>query len=792
MKNKILIIMCIILLLQTSVSATTYFPPHAAWTTGYNSGADFSKNDDRMRLYLNGEGEEGYFVTDAQKDLFGIAYLKVDWRSTTTLAFPSLIGNGSLMISDNKNDANYDVKRSKLISFSRTNSTLDTTGYSGSKYIKFGGNITHNKFPAVTPSVYIYAYDITGFNYSNSTTLNATNVEETSATLNANISCDPNDNITCGFWVGINSTVNGTDYVKNVTCSSLYSRWETASTGVSGLTPAEYYYVRSWTKQSPYSYNLSSTVDQFFTKPNPPSNFRVTNRTATTLELVWTNSTIGTNTNQSVIIKYDTTSYPTTIDSGTLLCNESKHDNYTATGLSEDTTYYFSAWTYANDTGSPMYAKISDTYASATDTTVGGVYQITVRFENESTSGNNRVDLSQYGKHKFVIHYEDETDLVIFNNSWEITTSGVIGYFGDINKGNFTLELDKTIYWIELFWNSTNGSDYTCHRTIVPLSEQRNITFYIRTDALVYGESTAFWNGSLVNYVYYFKDDTGYYSWSSGYEPYADIYTYNSTGRLTIDRQYLLGNDEVHAMLLYDKTYFIGVGSTEYDIDRLGQLPTGQDTEPEPINIPASLVVNYSFFDVIKLDIGWKATPLGFYIYYQDTMYGTNSVSIYVYWNGSEVFNETSNNDYHNFTYNFADKNKTYNVTLEVNHTTWDTNVSISFKMYGNLVGSITDIDSLNDLISKFLGNTPFRNLNPSSENYEATVSWTYILVAVIAGILMLSVGYFNAYLGMIATGGWLATSTFLIEGIDGSFILIGIFLIAMAIIFAYAMGGKQ
>lgn len=809
-----------------------------------------------------------------------------------------------------------------------------------------------------------------GIIYSSPTTVS--NIGETSAILSGYLLEDNGTYPTSGFWIG-NVSQNGTNYQQNLTCAGTYSEGDTFYYTATGLTPGDYYYVKSWVSSDAnfsasncyvlplasgwnyniyfnnslwygnFSINLSDTcgnftyngsayqsvdfiyrtntssgavtwwmrdsdpslwtlnnIDSFedepnyvysihsqnttriyfyydngttfqnqvgfITKPYYPTSLLATAVQPNILNLTWTNSTIGDYTNHSVLIRYKTTGYPSSITDGTLLCNESKYNNYTMTGVEADTSYYFSAWTYVNASGSPSYSAWSTSYATEIGSLSGGTYNITVRYENETEDGNGPVNLSMYSKHRFIIHYTDGTDELIFDDGILTNIGAVEGVF-DYNKtGNFSINTTVGIIYIDFYWNYSNGSLYQCRRSQILTTGQRNVTFYIRTDLMTYGEAVAkdyhfdtavivnpaaflnittthdldeiigvyIYNESaydwiptnnyttstnkvtinsavfdanttigkveyytyssesgtniiedtLVYYTYTFKDPSTLFTNAPEMDAYAEVYSYNSSNiKMIIHSEYFSSVDEVHPMLVYDKKYRIGVGKSGLTIPLVGLAPTGEDTTPEPILIFFEGEANYSFFEAIDLDIGRNGAT-GLYVNYYDTTLSTTSVTMRVYWNGTEVYNETSLNNLKNFTYAAAVITKAYYVEIEVNSTLWSENKSTGFMLYGNIT-TITDITSLEDLLEKIFGNSPFVN----QETNEA-VPLSYVMVAAIAFILLTSFGYFSAYLGMMSVGVWLAAVPGFVSGLPLQFSVVGIFLIAMSFIFAIGSKG--
>jgi len=881
-KKKIVIILMVMLFTSPLIqagSSWTIYPPEANWVQGYwdnSAGSAAFKTDSIMMFEIarnaGGDLDEVYYVTDNTVNLNEVSFIRADWYRVSTCN-----GNATFGIDTVKATNAFDAVTRVTSDFSRTNSTLNVRNYYGSYYVKAGGDTTTSAFPG---SVDLTFYNITLHNYSYSYPLNATSITDSTATLQGYLVNDSGmTNITCGFLLG-NVSTNISNYEQNISASGTYTAGDTFTKSVSSLTPGEYYYVRSWSYDG-HNYNYSENETYFISLPDAPSNFDIITRGASSIALSWTNSTVGENTNHSVLIHYGTSSPPggaTPSTWGTYGANESSLSYTTVSGLEGDTYYYFVAWTYVNDSGSPSHAAFSSSFATTYNTTVGGNYTIFVKYENESSSGNLPVDLSKWGQHKFVIHTSTFTGEVIFDDGIDYQTGSIdlLGYFGNNASGTFSVELNETLLWVDFYWNTSNDSYFRCTRSHVVLSGERNITFYIRTDLPVYGTaisktvhsdsapvldpsnpvtiSTTYdideiygvyvynisyygtWvtiandnytstinsvtvsadvldanstlvkvdyytyevtagtgniEDSLVQYTYTFKDPSTEYRNAADLDAYAEVYYYNDSAvKQIIHREFFSANDEIYPMLIYDKKYRIGVGlysDSSKLIELVGLAPTGDDTTPEAIEIPFITTDYFTFFDVIDLDIGWLNTGSGLYVYYQDTLYGTNNVTFYVYNasnNDTLMYNETSTSDYKNFTYSDAEYNSSYTIVLVVNHTQWTTNQSTSFTLYGR-ISPITDITSLDDLLEKIFGRTPLQNFETGE-----TVPWSYILVGIVSFILMMSFGYFNATLGMMSTGLWLAASPGFILGLPVTFTVVGVFLVSMSVIFA--LGAKK
>jgi len=575
---------------------------------------------------------------------------------------------------------------------------------------------------------------------------NATNIEEDTVSLNGQV--DYGSGYSCGFWLG-NVSTNSTNFEQNVSCGGTYSTGESFSASASGLTPGEYYYVRAWYSDGD-SFNTTSLENYFITRPNAPTSLVATAHNFTAINLTWTNSTIGANTNHSVLIRYSTTNYPTTIDSGTFGANESAYSNVTISNLDLDTKYYFSAWTYVNDSGSPLLADFSSSFDTASNETGGGNYTIFVRYENYSYG---LVNLSRWGAHRLIIHHENETDYISFDNG--VVVSDVVGGFANISNGSFTVTVDKEVRFFEFRWNDSNNYNHTgfyCTRILIPSSD-RNITFYIRTDLTVYAESSSYFNGSLVKYSYSFLDETGSFSPSANARAF--IYTYDSDGnRLLIQNEYFDSERKVHPWLVFDKKYYIGVSCDYTHRDRLGIAPTGTDLDPTEIRIPYELNMTYNFFDLINFNYGWYAD--GLYAHYIDTTSDTDSVIFIVYGllNNTHLHNESATVSNKNFTFTLAEGcnlSNDYRIDIIANLTG---DYAGTYRLQGGGVPiyagmtGITDNGTLDYWLTLMFGPSPVVNTDTG-----VFVPWTYLLIFGFCFVLISTVGKLNAFLGGFAVG---------------------------------------
>jgi len=787
--SRISIILLLFLLISSSFAFSyNHYPPASNWHQGDTNGTySTSIGASRITLTVSSSGARNYVVSTTALaphtiNLANVSYIAVEWDATYDAATTANVQFG---ISTVEMDNSFTDSITHTTTFGRQKQILNVSNYTGNYYLKMGTTITGGFIATIT----MHMYSVELFEYPDVYTINATSVSATSATLNGYLVDDSNLSVNCGFWLS-NLSTNATNFLQNISAGSFSAGAYYYS--ASNLVPGNLHFIRAWAN-TPYAFNISGNETTFFTLPNPPSDLTATCTSPTSLDLTWTNSTVGNHTNQSVYIRYSTGPHPTTRSEGTFLCNESNWSNYTVTGLEENTRYNFTAWTYANITGSPSFAAWSDGFETASGETEGGTYNIIVLYENESvTLQNLPVDLSIWGKHRFNIHYANLTDWIEFDDG--ICTSSVNGFFDNNASGNFTFWTEIDLEYVEFLWNYSNGSIYQCSRTIVPLIGEKNITFYIRTNLPVWGISSTYLNDSLVPFLYSIKDPTMIFQQANELDAYLDIYKFNSSGiRMTIHRQFLDAQNKIYPELIGCSKYFIGAGllsDATKNIDRIGVAPTpctsSTDATPDPIEIPVSDDIAYSFFDVININQGWRGNEInGFYVYYYDTLFATNSVTFRV-WdaNGTMVYNDSSTSDIKNFTFALACKLYQYNYTITVDHEIWDSNKTLEGLLYPGME-TITDIASLNDFLNKTLGYTPFINLETGQE-----IPWSWVIVFMLGFILLVSFGKVNGYLGMIGSGAFFAVAYSLVAGMPLLFLIGGVLLITMSIIFA--LGGTS
>ena len=185
----------------------------------------------------------------------------------------------------------------------------------------------------------------------------ASNVEETTTTLNGNITATGGENADSrGFeW----DTDSGAPYSSNWTEAGSFGTG-TFTGNLTGLTRGELYYYRAMAHNSAgWAYGGEQT---FLTKPDGPTGLTATSHGTDWVYLTWTNGTGSDNTTVQYLAGVAYPGNPAAGTTGYFGPGTSAN----ITGLSDNQTYSFRAWSYASEGGLGQW---SDTYSSASDTT---------------------------------------------------------------------------------------------------------------------------------------------------------------------------------------------------------------------------------------------------------------------------------------------------------------------------------------------------------------------------------------------------------------------------------------
>lgn len=182
------------------------------------------------------------------------------------------------------------------------------------------------------------------------TTVDATNVEETTATANGLLVDDGGEVCRYRFEYDINS---GVPYASSTTWTGAKTSGQTFSGTLSSLTEGELYYFRAQTNNSGGTGSGAEKI--FLTKPDNPTLFQVErDLLVVQLNLAWTK---GDGADRTVIIKKQD-SYPADRTDGTIVYNGTA-SSYEDGAVTTGNHYYYRAWSYCAEGGLHHY---SDSY----------------------------------------------------------------------------------------------------------------------------------------------------------------------------------------------------------------------------------------------------------------------------------------------------------------------------------------------------------------------------------------------------------------------------------------------
>ena len=632
-----------------------------------------------------------------------------------------------------------------------------------------------------------------------------TSIEEETATLHGYVAGHNASYADVGFVYDTTLHADIDDWTYNVTSVSDVSNYTTFSKSISSLQEAEYYYVKAWVHTyeavpDQHYWNLSDSTEYFLTKPEAPQNLSITTVGDTYLNLSWNETeNFGAGTVIQTVVRYKEESYPTSPigNDGSTLAYNGTDEECTATGLDEDTNYYFRIWSCANASGSPQLFQYSDSFDSIYGSTFEGTYNITVKYENRTYGP---VDLTTGHNHQFIIHYSSSTEVNIFNNTGEMDGGNdSIGFWDNVADGWFNVTVDQRPLFFSFHWNESKTyinesgnvtqTNFSCYRAIVPDINQRNITFYIRDDLRVYWDTTDYKDNSLIRYTMSFIDSSGQFV--SENNPYATIYTYDDDdNKLVIHSEYFDATRQIVPWLCYDKRYYIGVTCDTLEFERISTFTAADDQNPKII-IPYKYTTEFSFFDLVDVSIGWVDT--GFWVDVEETTgYGT-SITLYVWWyNNDTLYHDPDPNvwysDSKNFTVNCNNSTAwKYNIKVEVVDTDPDDNVNYSgtYWLAGENgaavllpgIETITSIDDINDIFIIIFGDSPMY------DNEGHTVEWAYIGLFGFSFVLLASFGKINAFVGSLTVGLFLMAAGGWIYGIASAVVIVGGFVLGLSIV---------
>ena len=677
--------------------------------------------------------------------------------------------------------------------------------YSRYPYLQDGSNLPMNR-PA-QGCMFIYLNDtnpvnkiilktenLTFYSTFGGFTIQPQVVNTTRATLRSRLTSS-NPATLAGFYVSADGEPSRYDHDFNVTAGTDYTYPGKPNIyyNITGLTSGTYYYIKAWFDNGTSGFRMANAT-YMLTKPENVTAITQTSNSGSKISLQWVNPIIPGGTLRAVC-RYSTTSYPGTPAAGSAGFNVSASSGAlgtgTITGLAPGTDYYCSIFAYLTASGSPTLSGWSTGFGGIVANTSGGQYNITIRFENTSYTNPFNYLNNRLGWHTLIVQYDNRTEYNYFN----FTRAGANptghlftespGNFNWTSKGYILLNLSQTPLWFEFRWNDTYNrtEDFACRRTQV-VTENKNYTFYVITDKLVYGKSTSYKNDSIIPYTYQFVDLTSVLTDLSGLDVYFMIFTYNLTGgQMVIHSQYWDTYQQIYPWLQHGQKYFIGVYSSALVFPNFGIAPADDELVPVVIvsveNITQWLNPQESYF----VNTNKMPGNTGIYVFYYDWSFTltTSHVKFFGLRNHTFCNSSSSNATTTNFSYTGASHLHGYYWILWLNSTHSSLTVNITGFIYGNIT-NVTSWERLNETLSAILGDTPFR----STDDPTVFVTWIALGIFFLSLFALASFPSKNIEVGGVLVGIIYIGCGIFISGSTLALVPFGAFLIIMSVIYGY------
>jgi len=451
---------------------------------------------------------------------------------------------------------------------------------------------------------------------------------------------------------------------------------------------------------------------------NPPTAPTALKYNTTCINVTWTNFTApaGCTGNISALVKYSDTGYPANIGAGYTLYNGSAFNNASLKNCTIDTPYYFSLWTVYEKYGLILY---SASYATASEMTTGGLFNVTIRWECNQT---------------LVTHTELLGNATIIMKYWNGQT---ILVYDNITSNHFQINTTITPDVITLIFNNMS-------RSITPWPGQLDVTFYVCCEEeCKYCGANNYTDYQFI-YTFSFVDQTPVQTFLTSNTTKFYIYLYNSTGiRFYIDQNYLSVSQTVVSTLEYGKVYYCGIECDNSNISFLGPFTPLTNLNIQVI-IPPEGITIYNIYSFVN--VSSSNSSQGIWVNYTDWSFGTNSVTVtfYNYSNSShpEVKNysfATNSNNNQWLVGDGANLNSVYFVTVEINHDYFTKNQTMKFSIFGWSFSPKYYADWINGVFISVLGICP---LSP--------VSWTQMITFIVFFLCLISFGPLYQEIGVV------------------------------------------
>jgi hypothetical protein len=520
---------------------------------------------------------------------------------------------------------------------------------------------------------------------------------------------------------------NASGTIDNISYSS-YSTPQTVWPTVSSLDPGNYYYVRPWSSNS---FGFINSTEEYYmlTKPTKPTNLNI-DVNITNVTFSWNNSEVGATTNRTTVLVASETNYPQW--TGSAWSNsgvEIYNDTGTTTNVFLDpyTTYYVSAYTYINASGSPTYWWYSDLFSFDSFTTTGSEINVTARWECNDTIVN--LSAGSY-------YATAETSTGTILNETVINSA----------DGNFTISTDTRPDKISIITNSTAGEINHDSIVVTALTNPGvdNMTMYIPCGevGILYGD--------VARVNIYFIDYTGAFNTEN--EALGYIYRYNGTEIEYIHMDFIQADLSLRPQLAIGRTYYLGVGCSAFNIPNLGRLTISYANEEFSIEIKYSTDPQVQWNYISDIQSGWVLDTL--YFDCEDTSHtptaGSENVTLSLYNMNDTLIETTYMEQPWNFNYTRAGANNTlyHKIRLIIFYNTSTYNWTETFWYTIGPSEFDTIISDPDDI------NIPFINifgLSPIKITPEEAVAWTSLIALIIATFVLFT--FSEKYAGLAIMG---------------------------------------
>jgi hypothetical protein len=395
------------------------------------------------------------------------------------------------------------------------------------------------------------------------TTDDATNVEETTATLNGILTDNGGETCTVNFSWGTTKTWG------TYTANQYKTTGQTFFQNLIGLTQGQAYFYTTYANNSEWAGGATlpfgSYDHAFLMKPEVLTNTNLELYNATHLYLSWTK---GTGANNTVVIK-KTTGVPSSVTDGTEAYNGTASSCYIPFTIGE--TSYYKAWSYSEWTDPELY-QYSDSGTEFSNST--GL--IVDAFSED--------DCSQITGYSIIVSNEDGSDVYVLNN-----ITGAIAINASLcPQGEVSILVSKDGYRNRLYYLTIEPGLFYYINTYLPLNTTSEL--YMITvvgDKNEYGNSPPVEHAlvtikTYMNCTGQYETITNLYTDASGQ---CDLYLRSTLYKVTMEKTgyYTNSEDYIPNVELRTRTFRLSVQPAgEEPIDYLFKnityeiYPTGQ------------------------------------------------------------------------------------------------------------------------------------------------------------------------------------------------------------------------